>query len=183
MISCCSNHPWFKNSPKGFCTPEVGNQGGVTSHHAFDPYSLAHVCGGVLQYIFIPPVWLGLITFQTGFWINMLLHAAFEMVENNPFCIRFCQTYTIDTGYVGDSFLNSVVDLLCGATGFLTAHLVYTRFDLVGLVILFLFICAAHLSFYPGGCLYRGIPGTPSCPCAFRVEIEDGNASHQTQQP
>ena len=60
----------------------------------------------------------------TGVWalaVATLLEAVWEIIENSPIVIDRYRAVTIAQGYVGDSILNSVSDMVMAALGFLLA--------------------------------------------------------------
>jgi hypothetical protein len=74
---------------------------GIKNSSLFDPWSLAHVIGGGLQAECIP----------LGFCINLLLHIAFEVIEN-----MFPEAWPSRV-YEGDTVLNSIGDVIAFAVG------------------------------------------------------------------
>lgn len=95
--------------------------GNENSQQVFDWYSPSHVIHGMLLYA---GVWL----LARGKWplgaalaVTVGLESAWEVLENSPIVIdRYRQTMA--AGYVGDSVLNSVCDILCCAAGFALAR-------------------------------------------------------------
>ena len=58
---------------------------------------------------------------QRRFLIALLLEAGWEILENSPLIINRYREATIALGYVGDSVMNSLSDILMMALGFLFA--------------------------------------------------------------
>ncbi len=85
-----------------------------------DPYSFSHVVHGLLFYALLffvarrLPVRYRLVA-------AVVLEAAWEILENSPIVINRYRAVTIALGYVGDSVLNSMSDVLMMAAGFLLA--------------------------------------------------------------
>jgi len=91
------------------------------SQRVADAYSFSHICHGILAYgiLFLIAPKLPL---HHRFLIAVGLECAWEILENSPIIIdRYRQT-TISIGYVGDSILNSVCDVVCMALGFFIAR-------------------------------------------------------------
>jgi hypothetical protein len=103
------------------------------SQRVFDPYSVSHIVHGFLFYGLLS---LGArrtpITFRLV--AAIALEAAWEVLENSPLIIDRYRAVTIAQGYVGDSILNSVSDIILAATGFLLAWRLPVRVS-VGLVV------------------------------------------------
>jgi len=85
-----------------------------------DPYSFSHVCHGV---IFYGLLWLAArrAPVRYRFLAAVLIEATWEALENSPIIINRYRAVTISLGYVGDSILNSLSDVLMMAIGFLIA--------------------------------------------------------------
>jgi hypothetical protein len=90
------------------------------SQRVADPYSVTHLAHGFLFYglLFLAarrqPVTMRLMAAIT-------LEAIWEILENSPIVIDRYRAVTIAQGYIGDSILNSVSDILMAAIGFLMA--------------------------------------------------------------
>jgi hypothetical protein len=85
-----------------------------------DPYSFSHVCHGV---IFYGLLWLAArrAPLRYRFLAAVLIEATWEALENSPIIINRYRAVTISLGYVGDSILNSISDVLMMAIGFAIA--------------------------------------------------------------
>jgi hypothetical protein len=90
------------------------------SQRVLDPYSVTHVLHGFLFYALL---WVFARKNPIGarFVGAVVLEAAWEMLENSPIIIDRYRAVTIAQGYVGDSILNSVSDIVMAAIGFLLA--------------------------------------------------------------
>jgi hypothetical protein len=90
------------------------------SQRVADPYSVTHLVHGFLFYglLFLvarrQPVTIRLLAAIT-------LEAIWEILENSPIVIDRYRAVTIAQGYIGDSILNSVSDIVMAAVGFLMA--------------------------------------------------------------
>jgi hypothetical protein len=60
------------------------------------------------------------------FVLALIMEAMWELLENSPIIIDRYRAATIAQGYVGDSVLNSVSDILMAGIGFMIAK--YSRF-------------------------------------------------------
>lgn len=87
------------------------------SQRVADPYSFSHVIHGLLFYALLHALArrqpLGL-----RFVAAVVLEAGWEVLENSPIIIDRYREVTIALGYVGDSVLNSLADVLMMAIGF-----------------------------------------------------------------
>jgi len=90
------------------------------SQRVADPYSITHIVHGFLFYglLFLvarrQPLTLRLLAAVT-------LEAIWELLENSPIIIDRYRAVTIAQGYVGDSILNSVADIVMAGIGFVLA--------------------------------------------------------------
>ena len=85
-----------------------------------DPYSISHVVHGVLFYALL---WLAARRLPVGqrYLAAVLLEAGWEILENSPLVINRYRAVTIALGYVGDSVLNSLSDIVMMSLGYLLA--------------------------------------------------------------
>jgi hypothetical protein len=91
-----------------------------TSQHFFDPYSFTHLLHGILFYWvlnWLCPKW----DWQWRVWLALLLECAWEVLENSPPVIDRYRATTAALGYVGDSMLNSLGDIVACLAGLLIA--------------------------------------------------------------
>ena len=100
------------------------------SQHVFDPYSFTHVLHGLLLFWILK--WgFSRLSFVWQLTLAILAEAVWEVVENSPFIIQRYREATIGQGYVGDSIVNSLADILCCAAGFVLARKLGFRFSLI----------------------------------------------------
>lgn len=90
------------------------------SQRVADPYSVTHIAHGFLFY--------GLLflaarrqPMTTRLLAAITLEAIWEILENSPIVIDRYRAVTIAQGYIGDSILNSVSDIVMAGIGFLMA--------------------------------------------------------------
>src|SRR5690349_20584417 len=90
---------------------------GEQSQRVADPYSLTHIEHGLLYYAVL---WLvaGRASRSSRFLAAVALEAGWEILENSPIIIDRYRAATISLGYVGDSVLNSLSDVLMMMIGF-----------------------------------------------------------------
>ena len=99
-------------------------EGGVNSsgnsQHLSDWYTPSHIIHGFLFYGF---AWLLFrrAPLMARLSLAVLIEAAWEVLENTPMVIDRYRTATMALGYTGDSILNSAMDTLFMAVGFLAA--------------------------------------------------------------
>ena len=93
---------------------------GEQSQRFLDPYVFSHLVHGFLFYGLL---WLAArqVPVRYRFVGAVLLEAGWEVLENSPLIIDRYRAVTISLGYVGDSVLNSMSDLLMASLGFLLA--------------------------------------------------------------
>ena len=90
------------------------------SQRLVDPYSFSHLTHGIL---FCGALWLVArkLPLRYRFVIALLLEAGWELLENSPLIINRYREATIALGYVGDSIMNSLSDIVMMSLGFLFA--------------------------------------------------------------
>jgi hypothetical protein len=90
------------------------------SQRLADPYSFSHLGHGMMFYGLLWVV-ARKVPVRHRFLMAVLMEAGWEILENSPFIIDRYRQVTISLGYVGDSVLNSLSDILMMSTGFLFA--------------------------------------------------------------
>jgi hypothetical protein len=105
------------------------------SQRLADPYSFSHVGHGIL---FFAALWAmaSRTTVRYRFLIAVLLEAGWELLENSPLIINRYRETTIALGYVGDSVINSLSDILMMSLGFLLAFKVRPWVSVAALLIM-----------------------------------------------
>ena len=105
------------------------------SQRLADPYSFSHIVHGILFYAVL---WLVApkLSVRHRLLIALALEAGWEMLENSPFIINRYREATISLGYVGDSVLNSLSDILMMTIGFLFAFRVPWRVSVAAVIIM-----------------------------------------------
>ena len=99
-------------------------EGGVNtsgnSQHLTDWYTPSHIIHGFLFYWFS---WLLVRRWPVGFRLGLatVVEAGWEVLENSPTVIERYRTATMALNYFGDSILNSAMDTVWMAIGFLAA--------------------------------------------------------------
>ena len=90
------------------------------SQQLTDWYSFTHVIHGVLFYFLL---WLAApgLSVAQRLMIALALEVGWEILENTPFAIRHYRKQPPAQDYAGDSIVNSLVDTLAMALGFVLA--------------------------------------------------------------
>lgn len=90
------------------------------SQRVADAYSFSHLIHGMLFYGFL---WLVArkLPVKYRFVLALTMEAGWELLENSPLIIDRYRSATIAQGYIGDSVLNSVSDVMMAGIGFLIA--------------------------------------------------------------
>ncbi|HUR20159.1 MAG TPA: DUF2585 family protein [Vicinamibacterales bacterium] len=104
------------------------------SQRVFDPYSFSHILHGLLFYALL---WLVArrSSINTRLLGAVMLEGAWEILENSPIIIDRYRAVTIAQGYIGDSILNSVSDIIMAGLGFVIAWRLTLRQSLAFVVL------------------------------------------------
>lgn len=109
-ICACGPRFWSGNT----CSSE-------NSQQFLDPYSFTHVLHGMVYFIVLKlllprvrPLW--------RLCLAIAFAAGWEVLENTNFIINRYREATAALGYTGDTVVNSLGDILCGALGFMIAR-------------------------------------------------------------
>jgi hypothetical protein len=105
------------------------------SQRLVDPYSFSHIVHGMLFYA---ALWLVArkLPLRHRLLIALALEAGWEMLENSPLIINRYREATISLGYVGDSVLNSLSDVLMMTIGFLFASRGPARLSVAAVILM-----------------------------------------------
>ena len=105
------------------------------SQRLADPYSFSHIVHGILFYA---ALWLVArkLPVRHRLLIALALEAGWEMLENSPLIINRYRETTISLGYVGDSVLNSLSDILMMTLGFLFASRVPVHVSVAAVILM-----------------------------------------------
>jgi len=116
---------WVGRSPLGpdgrFGLWEGDIWSSENSQRFADPYSFSHLVHGILFYGLL---WLVArkVPVRHRLLLALAVEAGWELLENSPLIINRYREATISLGYVGDSVLNSLSDILMMTIGFLFAY-------------------------------------------------------------
>jgi hypothetical protein len=105
----------------------------LNSQTLFDPYSLSHLCHGLLLTLLVG--YLFKFPKATLIAVCAVVETLWEVVENSPMMIERYRKATIAVGYSGDSVVNSMSDLTFALLGALIATNLSKKSTL-GLVVL-----------------------------------------------
>ena len=132
--------PWGPDGNFGWWEGNIWSN--ENSQRVADLYSFTHIEHGLLFYGFL---WLiaKKIPVQYRFLIALGLEAGWEILENSPLIIDRYRAVTISLGYVGDSVLNSLSDIVMMCIGYLAAYrlqvwMSITAFAVAEILLLFL---------------------------------------------
>ncbi|MBA3732897.1 DUF2585 family protein [Patescibacteria group bacterium] len=95
--------------------------GSENSQRFADAYSFSHIIHGIIFYAVLR-YFARKLPVKYRFLIAVVLEAGWELLENSHFIIDRYRAATISQGYVGDSVLNSVSDILMMSVGFYIAR-------------------------------------------------------------
>jgi len=130
---------WMGRSPLGpdgrFGLWEGSIWSSECSQRLADPYSFSHVTHGILLCGFL---WLVArkLPLQYRFMAALFLEAGWELLENSPLIINRYREATIALGYVGDSVMNSLSDIVMMSLGFLFACRVRPWLSLLAVLVM-----------------------------------------------
>jgi predicted DCC family thiol-disulfide oxidoreductase YuxK len=130
---------WMGRSPLGpdgkFGFWESNIWSSENSQRFADPYSFSHLIHGMLFYA---GLWLiaRKLPLRFRLLIALMLEAGWELLENSPLIINRYRETTISLGYVGDSVLNSMSDILMMLLGFLFAWRTKTWITVVAILVM-----------------------------------------------
>ena len=101
-------------------------QSSGNSQHITDWYSPSHFIHGLIMYFLAWLLWVRWSVFggRLAKWalpIAVGIEAIWEVVENTPMIIDRYREVTVSFGYVGDSIVNSMADIVWMMAGFLIA--------------------------------------------------------------
>jgi hypothetical protein len=105
------------------------------SQRVADAYSFSHLAHGMLFYGFL---WLVArrLPVRYRLLIALVIEASWELLENSPLIINRYREGTIAVGYVGDSVLNSLSDILMMTLGFWFASRVPTKVTVATIIVM-----------------------------------------------
>lgn len=91
------------------------------SQHLLDWYVFSHIIHGFLFYLIARYLFPGQ---NLLLWaiLAISVEAVWEVVENTPFVIEYYRSNTMSTEFVGDTVINSTMDLLAMVIGFIMAR-------------------------------------------------------------
>ena len=132
---------WGPDGQFGWLETDIWSS--ALSQRVVDPYSFSHVIHGLLFYALF---WIVARQRPLGgrFLGAVLLESGWEVLENTPFIINRYREVTVSLGYVGDSVLNSLSDILMMAIGFALAVRLTVRWSVAIAVILELGMLAVY---------------------------------------
>jgi len=152
MLAAAAVEAWMGRLPLGpdgrFGWLETDIWSSAQSQRVLDPYSFSHVIHGFLFYGLL---WL--VARKSPLSVRLVgavvLEAGWEVLENSPLIIDRYRAVTIAQGYVGDSILNSISDIVMAAFGFLLAwrlHVMASIALIVATELLMLFLIRDNLT-------------------------------------
>jgi len=99
-----------------------------------DPYTVSHIVHGFLFYALLVLA-VPRLPMETRLILAVALEAIWEVLENSPMIIDRYRAVTIAQGYIGDSILNSVSDVVMAGVGFLMAWRLRVMVSLAGVIL------------------------------------------------
>jgi Protein of unknown function (DUF2585) len=104
--------------------------GSLTSQSFLDPYSFTHILHGLMFCGLLTLLVRGLPTSRL-LCIAITMEAAWELIENTNTVIQHYRAATASFGYLGDTVMNSLGDIMCCGIGFMIARKLGWRRSLV----------------------------------------------------
>jgi hypothetical protein len=111
----------------GIWTPEALSE--ETSQHLADPYTFTHVLHGIIFY-WLAGLFPAASPIKRRYYVAILLEVGWEILENSPPVIERYRDATAALGYVGDSILNALGDVIACILGFWLAARLATKYVL-----------------------------------------------------
>lgn len=105
------------------------------SQRVLDPYAVSHIAHGFLFY-WLLTLAAGKQAASTRLVLAVLLEGVWEVLENSPIIIDRYRAVTIAQGYVGDSILNSMSDVVMCAIGFVAAWRLKAAYSVVAVIVM-----------------------------------------------
>ncbi len=90
------------------------------SQQLLDWYSFTHIIHGFLFYLLLKLIFPRL-PFLTSLLMATGIEVAWEILENTPWLVQIYRQQALAQGYVGDSIVNSMLDVVCMVLGFILA--------------------------------------------------------------
>jgi hypothetical protein len=121
-----------------------------TNSAVFDGYTFVHANAGVFQFLLNPFFWVN--PWKSMLWgwfaFNFGMHFLFEVFENSPLGIHILRHFYPQ--YVGDTFINSIGDLLAFSVGYLSVALswVYAPLVVTIMVAVLVFACSTLANWF-----------------------------------
>ena len=110
------------------------------SQHLMDWYTLSHIIHGfgffALMWWISKKFFHGQLPLGLMFIAAVLLETGCEVLENSPMIINYYRANTVSLGYVGDSIINSLGDVLSMSFGFYLAYKLPVKVTIALLIIM-----------------------------------------------
>jgi hypothetical protein len=140
LLSGSSITQWVTRSSAGVGTLFYGGvDDPEVSQHFIDWYTFSHVGHGIAVYVFMRAFGpsTSLPSIALGVLISMGIAGVWEVVENTPSVVSSFAKTTRVQGYVGDSVVNSMGDMLAIVAGFVIAARAPTWLSVAIIAIIF----------------------------------------------
>jgi hypothetical protein len=113
LVQYWQGRPAWCKEGFGFWTGAWDN---CTSQHLVDPYTLSHVLHGVIFYWLLLP-FANRMSLPWRMIAALALEIGWELLENSAWVIERYRQQTAALGYIGDSIVNSLADVLATIFG------------------------------------------------------------------
>jgi hypothetical protein len=114
IVQLVAGRPIWCQHGLGFWT---GAWDRCTSQHLLDPYTLSHVLHGVVFYWMLRP-FASRLSLPWRMTAAVGIEIGWELLENSPWVIERYRQQTAALGYVGDSIVNALADIVVTPLGF-----------------------------------------------------------------